>query len=150
MKEILEKLERNIDAIPGKFLAMDGPSLNLRPGPDKWNKKEILGHLVDSALINIQRIIRVQYEPGVKIVYDQNRWVRIQDYQNLDTESLVMLWRALNQQFVRVIRNFPAGKLQEQIDTGKSTVEMHTAEFLISDYLTHMEHHLRQIFGSGS
>ena len=97
---------------------------------------------------NLQRLIRVQYEPGVKIIYHQNEWVEIQDYQNLETETVISLWILLNQQFIRIVEQFPTEKLDHKIDTGKTTEELCTAEFLISDYLTHMEHHLNQIFGS--
>ena len=148
MKKIIEKLEKYIDTIPVKFRMIGEDDINEKPGPDRWSKKEILGHLVDSAFNNLLRLIRVQYEPGVKIVYYQNEWVEIQDYQNLDTESVVQLWITLNRQFIRVIKHFPAEKLTEKIDTGKAVPELHSAEFLISDYLTHMEHHLNQIFGS--
>jgi hypothetical protein len=54
----------------------------------------------------------------------------------------------MNQQFIRIIKSFPPEKLNLEIDTGKDGVELHTAEFLITDYLAHMEHHLKQIFGS--
>jgi hypothetical protein len=33
--------------------------LSRKPSPNKWSKKEILGHLCDSANNNIQRLIRV-------------------------------------------------------------------------------------------
>jgi predicted peroxiredoxin len=143
----IEKLENYIKSVPGRFLAIDGVSVENKPSPDKWSKKEVLGHLVDSAINNLQRLIRIQYEPGVKIVYDQDNWVKIQNYQELDKESVVELWYLMNQQFIRIIKSFPPEKLKLEIDTGKQDVELHTAEFLIADYLAHMEHHLEQIFG---
>lgn len=144
----IKKLENYTKSVPGKFLEMDEVSVNQKPGPGKWSKKEILGHLVDSAINNLQRLIRVQYEPGVRIVYEQDHWVRIQNYQDLETESVVQLWFSINQQFFRVIKGFPPEKLSLEIDTGIDQKELHSAEFLITDYLSHMEHHLKQIFGS--
>lgn len=144
----IEKLENYVKSVPGRFLAIDDMTIDSKSSPEKWSKKEILGHLVDSALNNLQRLIRVQYEPGVKIVYNQNNWVQIQNYQELDKESVVELWHAMNLQFIRIIKDFPPEKLNLEIDTGKVQTEFHTAEFLITDYLSHMEHHLRQIFGS--
>lgn len=144
----IEKLENYTKSIPGRFLAINGASVENKPNPEKWSKKEILGHLVDSAINNLQRLIRIQYEPGVKIVYAQDYWVKIQNYQELDIESVVELWYLMNQQFIRIIKSFPPENLKLEIDTGKNEVELHTAEFLITDYLAHMEHHLIQIFGS--
>ena len=148
MIAIIENLENYTNSVPGRFLAMEGTSVENKPSPEKWSKKEILGHLVDSAINNLHRLIRIQYEPGVRIVYDQDYWVKIQNYQELDKESVVELWHSLNQQFIRIIKSFPPEKLKLEIDTGKEDVKLHTAEFLITDYLTHMEHHLEQIFGS--
>jgi len=144
----IEKLENYTESVPGRFLAIDEVSVNQKPAPKKWSKKEILGHLVDSAINNLQRLIRVQYEPGVKIVYDQDQWVKIQNYQDLDTDSVVQLWHSMNRQFLRIIKSFPSDKINHNVDTGIDKIEVHTAEFLISDYLAHMEHHLKQIFGS--
>jgi len=146
MINIIQKLNEHIEAVPEKFLRLGETAINEKPGPDKWSRKEILGHLVDSAINNLQRIIRVQYEPGVKIVYHQNEWVEIQNYQNMETKSLLNLWISLNQQLVRVVELFPADKLGQLIDTGKTREEMYSAEYLINDYLAHMEHHLKQIF----
>ncbi len=148
MIAIIEKLENYIKSVPGRFLDLDAASVENKPNPEKWSKKEILGHLVDSAINNLQRLIRVQYEPGVKIVYDQDHWVQIQNYQEMDKESVVELWHSMNRQFIRIIKGFPPEKLKLEIDTGKNEAEVHTAEFLITDYLSHMEHHLKQIFGS--
>ena len=148
MIEIIEKLEYYLKTIPGKVLEIEDVSVNHKPGPEKWSKKEILGHLVDSAINTLQRLIRVQYEAGVKIVYDQDQWVKIQNYQYMDIKSVVELWYLMNQQFIRIVKNFPSEKLNLKIDTGKDEIELHSAEFLIDDYLAHMEHHLKQIFGS--
>ena len=148
MIEIIEKLEYYLKTIPGRFLEIEDASVNHKPGPEKWSKKEILGHLVDSAINNLQRLIRVQYEPGVKIVYDQDQWVKIQNYQHMTIKSVVELWFLMNQQFIHIVKSFPFDKINLKIDTGKDKVELHTAEFLIGDYLVHMEHHLKQIFGS--
>ena len=37
-----------------------------KPSPGKWSKKEILGHLIDSAANNHQRFVRLQLEPELR------------------------------------------------------------------------------------
>lgn len=148
MIKTIKKLEEYIQSVPGRFLGMEEDIVLEKPHPEKWCKKEIMGHLVDSAMNNIQRVIRVQYDPGVRIVYDQEKWVALQDYQHLDTKELVELWVLLNRQFIRILKRFPEEKLTAQIDTGKTDQELHDAAFIIEDYVDHMEHHLSQIFGS--
>ena len=148
MIETIEKLEFYLKTIPGRVLKMDNASVNHKPDPEKWSKKEILGHLVDSAINNLQRLIRVQYEPGIKVVYDQDKWVKIQNYQKMDTESVVELWYFMNQQFIRIVKSFPDEMIDNKVDTGTDKKDLHTAEYLIVDYLVHLEHHLKQILGS--
>jgi hypothetical protein len=72
------------------------------------------------------------------------------DYQNMDAEPVIRLWVSLNQQFIRLIKSFPPDMLKQKTDTGKTEKELHPAEFLITDYLSHLEHHLNQIFRSDS
>ena len=40
-----------------------------KPSPSKWSKKEIVGHLIDSAQNNIRRFIVAQYEVNPAIIY---------------------------------------------------------------------------------
>ncbi|CAH0189937.1 hypothetical protein SRABI27_01472 [Pedobacter sp. Bi27] len=113
--------------------------------PLKWSKKELLGHLVDSAVNNIRRLVVGQYEQGVKIIYHQDEWVNYQNYQEAAIAEVIMLWKLLNHQISRVIENIPEEKLQNTCDTGKGKIEMHTLSFFIDDYLVHLKYHLNQI-----
>jgi hypothetical protein len=53
----------------------------LKPAPDRWSKKEILGHLIDSAANNHQRFVRAQGTPRLEFPgYEQEFWVATQAY----------------------------------------------------------------------
>lgn len=118
---------------------------NDKPQPHKWSKKELLGHLIDSASNNIRRLIVGQYEQEVKIVYHQDEWVACQNYQAADLAEVKTLWQLLNNQIARVIENIPEEKLQNTCDTGKGKTELHTLSYFIEDYLVHLQYHLNQI-----
>ncbi len=118
---------------------------NDKPHLLKWSKKELLGHLTDSASNNIRRLIVGQYEQGVKIVYQQDEWVRYQNYQETSIEDVKALWKLLNDQICRVIEKIPENKLQNVCDTGKGKVDMHTLAYFIEDYLVHLKYHLKQL-----
>jgi len=116
-----------------------------RPAPGKWSRKEIVGHLVDSAANNHQRFVRAQegaeYRgPG----YAQDRWVAAQDYQGRNWEELVALWQAYNLHLAHVMKTIPADRLQTPCFVGAG--EPVTLLYLVQDYLAHLKHHLRQIF----
>lgn len=113
--------------------------------PTQWSKKEILGHLIDSALNNLQRYIRVQYQEVPHIAYHQNEWVKAQQWQQAEVEDMLVLWEALNRQILHVWRHFPEAKLHAQINVSKDKEEMFTFAEIIQDYTQHCEHHIHQI-----
>ncbi len=122
-----------------------GMDWDYKPVPYKWSGKEIIGHLCDSAQINLQRFIRCTYEENFKLVYAQNEWVAVQHYQDVATADLLQLWKLLNLQIKRVLDNYPLDRLQVQCDSSKDKTELHTVEWLAYDYLAHLQQHLNQI-----
>ncbi|RJP66194.1 MAG: DinB family protein [Ignavibacteriales bacterium] len=114
--------------------------------PGKWTKKEILGHLIDSAANNHQRFIRVQYDDNRAITYDQDKWVAAEKFTNASTENLINLWQSYNKHLAHIISVFPKDKNKNLCNIGKE--EPVTVEWLIKDYVRHLEHHLNQIISN--
>src|SRR6202012_1710610 len=85
-----------------------------KPSHEKWSNKEIIGHLCDSAMINLERFVRCTYEENFKLVYEQDEWVATQRYQEIDIENLLELWRLLNLQITRVLETYPNDRWQVQ------------------------------------
>jgi hypothetical protein len=131
-----------------KFTQITEEAWSHKPFPTQWSKREILGHLIDSAQNNLRRFVVTQYQQNDTIVYYQDEWVAYQNYQQMPTLDVIDLWRLLNLHICRIIDNIPAKKLQNTCNTGKETEELHTLEFLISDYIAHLNHHLVQIQNS--
>lgn len=116
----------------------------IRAATGAWSKKEILGHLIDSASNNHQRFVRAQMtdnfsSPG----YEQEFWVTVQNYQSEPWATLVEFWQVYNLNLVRVISNIPADKLHHKLSIGGG--DPVTLEYVIRDYVGHLKHHLRQI-----
>jgi len=145
--EVINGLKKNLREVPEKFLKLGADAVSGSPAPGKWSKKQILGHLCDSALNNYSRFIRVQYESEPFDIrrYKQDEWVEYNDYQNVSPEEIAGLWAILNQRIVKIISRIPSDKLSIKCDTGEG--ELYELDFIISDYLSHMNHHLGQIFG---
>jgi hypothetical protein len=115
-----------------------------RPATDKWSKKEILGHLIDSASNNHQRFVRAQLSSEIRLPeYEQERWVRTQSYQTESWENIVELWKSFNLHLLHVAAKIPVDKINSLCFIGES--EPVTLEFLFSGYVQHMKHHLQQI-----
>ncbi|WP_295667152.1 DinB family protein [uncultured Mucilaginibacter sp.] len=143
MKEITAQLNKAIE----HFLTSDIQNVNWenRPGPEKWSAVEIIGHLTDSAQINLQRFVRCTYQENFKLVYDQVEWVQAQHYQEANLDELLSLWYLLNRQIIRVLDNYPADRLLAQCDNNKTEQSLHSVEWLAQDYVAHLTHHLDQI-----
>lgn len=138
-------LKNIIDAELQRFQNITEEEWLHRSSPEKWSKKEIIGHLCDSAFTNIRRFVVTQYKENDNIVYDQNAWVKAQNYQNVPTEELISLWKSLNYQIVHVVENIPDEAMQRTCDTTKTDPQVFTLEFIINDYVDHLQHHLKAI-----
>ena len=111
-------------------------------------KKEILGHLVDSAINNLKRFTDVQAlpQPCKLVQYRQNELVSINRYQQVPLEHVLEMWRSLNKQIVYVVRNTDAEKFELVFEFPNDEKELKTFGWVFCDYVGHMEHHFRQIF----
>ncbi|MDI9865142.1 DinB family protein [Flectobacillus sp. DC10W] len=147
MKELLKSLSHRINLVSAYWQSQSEESLSLKSSPEKWSKKEVLGHLIDSAQNNIRRFVVGQYQSKAQIIYEQNIWVKAADYQTYPSEDLLELWRLLNKHLVRVLANLPEEKYQVLTNWTKEAVPdaYPTLWEVAQDYLCHLDHHLKQL-----
>jgi len=131
------------EIIPPLLNKIGEPAFSMKPAPGKWSKKEIVGHLIDSATNNHQRFVRAQFETTPQIYYDQNKWNEYSYYDQMDGVQVVAFWAAYNKHLVELIKHIPEEKLQLGCLSRDNTLL--SLEFLINDYVAHLEHHLRQV-----
>lgn len=134
-----------VERVPAQLQSISKSELSIRPAPGKWSKKEIMGHLCDSAINNLSRFIKVQTEkqPFEVVRYEQDQWVKLQNYQEVDIDVILQLWRSLNLAMIRVISGIPEEKIGYVCNLYGDVV---TLKWMIQDYVEHMEHHLGKIF----
>jgi hypothetical protein len=144
MKETIQQLADAVDDLLKS--GVNATDWEYKSAPDKWSKKEIIGHLIDSAQINLQRFVRCTYEENFKLIYEQVEWVEANRYQDAGIDDVLALWKLLNLQIIRVLKNYPPGRVQAQCDNSKHQVGLHTVEYLAQDYVDHLKHHLKQIY----
>lgn len=123
------------------FSKLSVENWDIKSKPDKWSRQEILGHLCDSAMNNLRRFVVSQYEQDHHIVYEQNEWVRIQQYQQSSHTDIIQLWQLLNIQIIHIFENLPEDGWQKTCITD----EQHTILYLATDYVNHLSHHINQI-----
>ncbi len=144
MQQIIADLQAILDGFPTQLRGIVESEAGVASSPEKWSKKEILGHLIDSASNNHQRFVRAQIVPElVAPKYEQEAWVSVQVYRGESWEALIELWESYNRHILHVMSHVPASKLQTRCTVGDN--EPVTLEFLMRDYVDHMRGHLKQL-----
>lgn len=129
------------DTIPAKLRCLSSEDFNEKVG-SIWTKKQVLGHLIDSAVNNHQRFIRTQFEERPQIAYDQDKWNALNHYEAIDEQLLIQLWETYNRFLCEVLEKIPSENLMKIcIVKGKK----YSLQFIVDDYLAHMEYHLHQL-----
>ena len=135
------ELNRTIEYYKEQLDQLDEVAADLKTAPGKWSKKEILGHLIDSAQNNLRRFIVAQYEESPTILYQQDDWVRLNNYQGKRLEDVIELWYLTNKQIVGVLENTDRIAAKRTCNVGT----LQTINWLGTDYIKHLKHHLHQI-----
>jgi len=155
--EIAARLRERVERAAQLLRAVPEAEAARRPSPAKWSKKEILGHLVDSASNNHQRFVRARFQDELVFpAYEQDDWVAAEGWQERPWHETLELWRLYNLHLAHVIASTPRA-LAERVHTrhnlhlrawkpiaeGAPT----TLTWFMEDYLGHLEHHLAQAGG---
>jgi hypothetical protein len=155
---VLEYVEAIRQAIRGATPVLQGMSeerSRLRPGPGKWCPREVIGHLIDSASNNHQRFVRAQFQEDLIFSgYEQDAWVSLQRYRDAPWDELIALWCSFNLHIARVMEAVPKDErvrlrarhnLDELAWKPVPRDQPVTLDYFMSDYVAHLEHHLRQV-----
>ncbi len=112
--------------------------------PDAWTRKQVVGHLLDSAINNHIRFVVGSLEGEFTgPAYDAQGWVRAHDYGKFSWPALLEIWKAHNTLLVEVVRQVPEDRLDAQCRIGAD--QPVTLRFVIEDYLHHMDGHVAEI-----
>ena len=144
MKQLSEDLMRVVETAEPR-LRMFTEVESAKPAlPGGWSRKQVIGHLVDSASNNHQRFVRAALQASLDFpAYDQEGNARVQAFQEAGWPLLVSLWADYNRYLAHVIAHLPASKLETVCRIGSGNPV--TLGFLATDYVTHLVHHLIQI-----
>jgi hypothetical protein len=151
---IIDEFRQTVDRAAGRLLEYSDADAARRPVPGKWSRKEIIGHLIDSACNNHGRFVRAQLQDDLVFPgYDQDAWVRVQRYQDRPWADLVALWQSYNRQIAHVMATADAAQLTRQRARHNldelawqtvSALQPTTLEYFMRDYVDHLNHHLQQ------
>jgi hypothetical protein len=149
VNHLAQRFRDDLDAV--HFALVQVPSA-LRDVPWRvggWTRKQIVGHLIDSAANNRQRFVRAAIDgeyAGPQ--YQQDEWVAAHGYAQQPWQTLLGWWEVEHEILIAVVDRISEDRLGALCRVGDS--EPVTLEFLIEDYLTHQQGHVRQLMaGAG-
>ncbi len=154
---VIDDLRAAVEPAAQRLLSYSDAEAARRPGPGKWSRKEIIGHLIDSACNNHGRFVRAQLQDDLVFPgYDQDAWVRVQRYQERPWKDLIAVWQTYNHHIAHVMATTDAAQLtraraRHNLDDlawkAVSAMRPTTLEYFMRDYVDHLKHHVKQTEG---
>lgn len=144
MTELATQFEADLQTIQAALLAVPSALADTPWRVGGWTRKQIVGHLCDSAANNRQRFVRASADGSYTgPQYAQDAWVAAHGYADQAWKTLLEWWRIEHEILRAVVARVPADRLQVMCTVGDDAPV--TLQFLIEDYVTHQKWHLKQI-----
>jgi hypothetical protein len=145
MQELIARLRDDLETGATIVKASSDGDLRFKPKPEKWSRLEVLGHLIDSGVNNLQRFTEVQLgdRPYRVRKYEVDGLVAANGYNDADSNEVLGFWFSLNERILQVIARQSPQSLAFEVELGDGRIS--DLRFLIEDYVVHMEHHLKQM-----
>ncbi len=158
MNDLGLELQRTVDEAAARLLNISDARWQTASLDGQWSARQMVGHLIDSAANNHQRFVRAQFTSDLVFPgYDQEQWIAVQHYQDEDWAALLQLWKLYNDHLAHVIDHIPAEVLQQPRSPHTldriawktiSADQPATLEYLIRDYVEHLNDHVKQILNA--
>ncbi len=155
MSETPDRLRALIAEWLPRLTAWEDDAAGQRSAPGRWSAKEVVGHLIDSGGVNLERFLRALSSSDlVASGYPQDEWVAAQGFNEAPWEELLALWHALNLHIARVMERTPDSDLERpRVRHNLDQIAFRTVPpdrpttlgYLMDDYVVHLEHHLQSL-----
>lgn len=144
--DVATDLGRTVAQAKALLMKLDNADTTERPAENKWARKEIIGHLMDSATNNHQRFVRAALQGSLTFPgYEQVPCVDLQNFREVDWTFLVDLWASYNRFLAHVLSGMPESAAEVTCNIGSNPPA--TLGWIAADYVAHLKHHLNQVLG---
>jgi hypothetical protein len=142
--QLARSFRDEVDALKAALL---GVPLELADVPWReggWTRKQIVGHLLDSAANNRQRFVRAAIDGRYAgPLYAQEAWVAAHGYAEQSWATLLRWWGVEHEILAAAVDRIPEERLDAVCVLGEEAPV--ALRFLIEDYLRHQWGHLKQL-----
>ncbi|MEH7393432.1 DinB family protein [Bacillus sp. JJ1474] len=144
MEALIEKYSRGYTMLRESIKELSEEEIRFKPGKDKWSIHQIIIHITDSELVSTHRLKKVLSESEPLLTSpDQNAWANSLDYEQLDREQYLLLFKILRSSMLPIIRNLTTEQFDRvgvYADAGRFTFKE-----LLEFRVQHIQGHLDQI-----
>src|ERR1700721_4109800 len=97
MTKLSEKLRPLVEVTEPRLRQISEAESMHSPSSGRWSRKQVLGHLIDSASNNHQRFVRALLQPSLDFPgYDQDGNPPVQAMSRAEGSSIASLWDSSN------------------------------------------------------
>jgi hypothetical protein len=141
---VAKQFRSQLDAIRAALFSVSSDMADKPWREGGWTRKEIVGHLLDSAANNRQRFVRAAIDGSYAgPMYAQDAWVAIHGYAELPWKTLLEWWNVEHEILASIVDHIPELRMDASSTVGDDAPV--TLQFLIEDYIAHQMWHLKQI-----
>lgn len=144
LPELLQRFKRGPELLATLLTGAAGREFDYSPGADKWNIRQIMGHLVDSEMIAAGRIRQMIAEDSpVMQAWDQNAWAIRLDYARRKPSECLVTFRLVRKETHDLLTSLPAEAFKRTSE--HPTRGLMTLYDVVTHYTNHAEGHADQI-----
>jgi hypothetical protein len=141
---LAQQFRTELDALYAVLLSLPPELADTPWRAGGWTRKQIIGHMLDSAANNRQRFVRAAADGSFAGPnYAQEPWVAAHGYAEQPWDTLLRWWQVEHEILAAVVDRIPAERLEASCVVGDDAPV--TLRFLIEDYLHHQRGHLAQL-----
>ena len=144
MTETARRFRAGLDEVRGALASVPESLADVPWREGGWTRKQIVGHLLDSATNNRQRFVRAStggayFGPN----YGQDEWVAAHGYAEQSWGTLLAWWETEHAILTAVVDRIPEDRLETQCTLDESAPV--SLRWLIEDYVEHQRWHVKQV-----
>jgi uncharacterized damage-inducible protein DinB len=144
MEKLLEEYRYGYQLLRNATRGLSEEELRFKPDAGNWSIHQILIHVADSELVSTQRLKKVLTEEAPLLMsFDQDAWASSLEYEKLDRELHLLLFKLLRSSMLPILAQLPEQKWERvgiYADAGPFTLKQ-----LLEYRVDHVRGHLAQI-----